>query len=72
MEREEERAELPLASETPIELQIASQEPLNRGNWSWDDVNNVTNELDSCGYNSGHGGRHLPLRFQFLITWLQV
>lgn len=49
MEREEEKAGLPPGADGSIEPQLTARQLLDRdtGKWSWDDMRNVANELDS-------------------------
>ena len=47
MEREKEKAELPLGAEGSIEPQLTARQLLDRDKWSWNDITNATNELDS-------------------------
>ena len=47
MEREKEKAESPLGAEGSIEPQLTARQLLDRDKWSWNDITNATNELDS-------------------------
>ena len=49
MEREEEKAGLPPGADGSIEPQLTARQLLDRdtGKWTWDDMRNVANELDS-------------------------
>ena len=47
-EREKAEADLPPAAEgTSVEPQLTAQQLVERGKWSWNDIRNATNELNS-------------------------